>query len=575
MPPIRELDAPTGGLQTNSSVAGSQQDLARTQISAFNDLGGAVGGVARAAGNTADDLYDKLVVQKELSTGSAAFAATMKNLVTDWNDLAKSSDPNDDTIADTFLNGKLEDALTKFEGGFTTDRGKLWAQNQANQFRQHMYEKTSADTESRANLAVANNITIAGNQLASLAQSDPTSIDTALASVDDSIGALISNSSGLDGVDAAAATTKATQALKEQIVKAGFQGMITTNPEAFLEQLKGGKLDRYSQYLNGTDQTQLEAMANAQINARQADAKAAQVETVRQNKVTNDRAVISLLQNTVQPDGTLKVPQGAMTTLLNDIGSLPDMDPSLLTSTKNVLDAITSDAAAGVQVADVPEIYNDFSARAFLSPADPNHLTVQEVYQARANRQLSDKSRAFFTDALSDGVQDPQKAADEKYLTAFFDGVKPVIQGGGGLLEAPSGAGTQRFYQFQVDMRNAFYNGKAAGKSTNDLLNPTSKDYILGPNNRGLAPYVLTITPQDAAKNALGAAQPLAPILPALSADPYNENLGTFLGGFYQGAPAATPDASTGTLNQQDLAVPQWDGKETPEQYLKRVNGTK
>lgn len=564
MPNIRQLNAGAGGLQTETGAQNAFSDLARTQAITMSQAGAAIDRGISSVGVEGQKLVDKYAIQSEISKGSAALAVLNQNLNTQWNGLAKDNDPNDNTIAEKFQNGVLEKSLDDYVNSFETEKGQLWAQTQADNLRQHWYEKTTADTTTRAGIALKQNIDTTIDSLAATA-GDPHSLDLALGLASDSIDALVQSSPGLSGVDAASATKTLLQDAREKITVAGLTAMAQANPVAFKADLEAGKFNRYTGAMPpGFDKT-LSDYVETQIKTQAADDRAAVALKKKENEDNADAAATGLITSAFADDGSLRLPKDYFKTVTNKIApmpgmiSRPDSVRSLIAFGKTVQD----DIAKGIDAKDVPEVYQDFRQRAFLPATDPRHLTLQEVMQARADHQLSDKSFTLYKEAVAPASQDPGKAADAKYFEAFLRGYKPAITNTTDLNPAADVQGDQRFYQFTVDMQDALDAGHVAGKSTAELLNPNSSSYILGPGARGLVPYLLASDIHDLKGFDLTKpVPPLAPIVPLLASP--EEGQDAFLKGFY-----GTPDGGKPQLVLSTIAPR--SANETPAEYLKRT----
>lgn len=529
---IREYEAGTAGLQTSQAGINAFEDVARLQRANWGEVGREIG---RGIGKI-EEKIELRQTQKEMNEGAAAFAALWSNKNQAWNDLEKATDPNDATIAPKFLNDDLEPSLEGFVSSFKTEKGRQWAQNQVDNLRQHFFEKTTADLATRARSAVNANLMETGNITSNLVMQDPSSLDAAIGFIKSSVQQQIEDAGALTGTDAGELASTITQQSVENVVQAAFIGMAQKNPQAFLDDLASGALDKYTGGIDAKTIKTISDYATSQLKAQEADAKAAVVAQEKADKAAVDKAVVDLLRDTLQPDGTLMVPVDAKKRLMDNIAPMPGAVPADITTTSNFLDAVREDAAKGVKATTTPEIYQDFSRRSFLSPGDPNVLTQREILKARTDRLLSDADATLFLKNISEDVQDPEKVADNNYFKAFLEGYKSSITKSS--MMTPDGAGDQRYYQFTRDMLARFNAGKANGRSSSELLTPTSQYFILGPNARELAKYQLTLA--EATANMQEGAQTVTPTLaPVVSSQAApSESLDTFLTGLYGGTSA-------------------------------------
>lgn len=557
MPNIRQLDAPDNGLQTTDRASNAFADLARTQAITANEAGNAVGSGIHAAGAAAQTYVDKVQSVKEISTGGAALAVLNDNLNNQWNNLAKNADPNDDSIADTFREGDLETSLTKFVDGFTTERGKLWAQGQADNLRQHYYEKTSADTATRAGQAVTSNFDTMVNSAAA-SVTDTHGLDLALGMVSDATDGIINNSPALTGVDAGQLKTTMLDKGRQSVIAGGLKNMAEANPAQFLKDLQAGAFKRYTDELPPTVADSLEAFAGTQVKAAEADAKAAIAAQDKANKDAANEAAKTIVSSTVADDGSLQLPPDFFKATTQQLAQMPGASAGTVQAVINYGRAIQKEQAAGVKPTTVPEVFTDFRARAVLPDDNPNKLTQTEVLTARADGKLSDRDFTNLNAIVT--AKDPGAVNDQRYLQQFFNGVRPAIVPPG----AADGYHASRYAQFQQDMEKRFDDGRAAGISTRDLLDPTSKNYILGKNNADLPRYLLdSATPLvDGTVNPQPVAPTLAPLFPQ---------------GFTQidEAARATALVNGSVFNGQPIALPAAprNAGESAADYLKRTGG--
>ncbi len=131
---------------------------------------------------------------KEISTGAATFAKLQENLTKQWNDQAKTADPNDPSVAAKFRETVLEPALENFKGQFNTEKSQQFAEQKAESLRSHLYEKTAADMSSLAGIAVRKNINDSTTSMSNTAILDPSSVPNLLKGVDHSIAGIVGSS---------------------------------------------------------------------------------------------------------------------------------------------------------------------------------------------------------------------------------------------------------------------------------------------------------------------------------------------------------------------------------------------
>jgi hypothetical protein len=268
MPNIREVNAGNIGLQPTEIGVEATAGAARRIGAFYNQAGNALAETGQRAGGAIRDAGDAAVKfedHREISAGIKNGTDLMANLTNMWNQTIKAPglDPNDPSVAAKFKAETLEPALQQFQSGFNTEASQTWAQHFVGQYRQHMSEKTSADMSKLAGDAVQTNITQTINRLGSMARSDPSSLDFAMKTIDESIGAIVASSPTLSPTDAAKARTEVSQKAKEGIVKSAVMGMIEKNPGIDL----GAIEKKYSDYINGPELAMFAKAAKTQARS--------------------------------------------------------------------------------------------------------------------------------------------------------------------------------------------------------------------------------------------------------------------------------------------------------------------
>lgn len=290
MPQLKPFDAGDIGLRPSEigveskAAAGRRVGSAFSQISdSLNQTGARFGQAIREAG----DAVVNYAAHQEISHGSAALAGMVSGLTDQWNTISKSADPNDPTTGKAFLANNLEPALQNFQGGFLTEAGQNWAQAHVNEFRQHMFQKTTADMSAAAGQAVAINQEKLINGLSNTVHGDPSSLDFALKTVEDATGSLVDSSPNLTGVDAQTHKAALVQKGKELITKSAAIGYIEKTG-----QIPPWASDpKYAQYINGAELKTFEGYAKAQQRSAQLQEKQLQL---YQKQQATDNAHVDL-----------------------------------------------------------------------------------------------------------------------------------------------------------------------------------------------------------------------------------------------------------------------------------------
>src|SRR5687767_2316708 len=145
MPQIKGYEAPDLGLQPSERASDAHAGAARTigamsssAAASLRQAGSAIGEGVATAGTAAV----RYIEHREISHGASTYAALNDKLTTQWNEMAKTADPNDPTVAARFREQVLEPALQDYGKGFLTEGGLKFAQGRTESIRNHMFVKT-------------------------------------------------------------------------------------------------------------------------------------------------------------------------------------------------------------------------------------------------------------------------------------------------------------------------------------------------------------------------------------------------------------------------------------------------
>lgn len=455
---IKEYDS-NATLKPSAQPAGYAAQTAMGDLRTQQEIGQVIGGAVAGAGRVADNAYNKFVVQPEVAKGGAVGTGLVNSLTQSWNDLAKNADPADGSIAKNFTEKTLEPALAKFIDSFQTPAGKEWAIKQAQNYRDHFQSMLLADTTSRAASAAVITHNETTNNLSNLAAADPTSLDFALAQSAELWKNTKANL-GLDGAKAAALDV-AHQAADKELVGAALKSLADRNPTQFIKDLASGKFSQYDKYLGADDKLTIRKYAEAAEKTKAVDASAADAARVRAEKAAVDKATNDIYANyfIVGDDNSVHIKDGFAGAALQ-IGAMPGATETTVTSIIAAGRAITNDERARVNRTSDPDVFHDFSARAYLNDNDPNKLKIQEIYQARGANQISNADFAFFNSAVT--KKDPVVAEDRKVFDQWYGGMKGFIDKSN-LFSQDSPEAKERAAQFARDKWSEYEAARAAG----------------------------------------------------------------------------------------------------------------
>lgn len=296
MPNIKSYEAPALGLRPSEtgveSVAGAARrvgafynqeagslqqlgsetaQLGNDKARMFNSLGRNASSDIEAAG----DVYLKYETHKEVSQGSAVASDMLVDLDNKWNEIKKTADPNDPSVRQKFMEEVVKPRLEKFQNGddngqtFTTEDSQKFAQGIVNKYYDHFNTKTSADMATMAGIAAHQNAQRTINSLSNAVYSDPSTLQTALDTLDHSTGHIASSSPTLDAETAARVKGELDLKGKEALIKSAALGAIqkSADPEKTAEEW----IKKYPDQINGSEAKMFAGYARGQIRARNYD----------------------------------------------------------------------------------------------------------------------------------------------------------------------------------------------------------------------------------------------------------------------------------------------------------------
>lgn len=562
MPTIRQFQAPDDNLQANGLGSSALEQEARINRIDANEAGAAVGGGISALGAPAQQAYDQLVQQPEISRLTSQAAVGMLALTRQYNATINSSDPNDTTVTQKFFDETLDPYLSKLADQATTPAGRDYVQKYSDTLRSHFGTQAAADQVSRAGTAAVGNYQTGTNSWSLAANADPTVAPVALQQADADVKATV-DALNLDPQQAAEMTAKLTQSRKAAISLSAIEGMARNNPTQFSQDLDAGKHDDLMANLDPSQQSAARAYAKDQVKADEAAQKAQLTIQAKQDKQAADQAQLKLLGSGVpQSDGSMLYTPDQIKSIFQPggYGTMPGVTGPEARALRESMIASNERIAKGVTTRTDPLLYQDFQERTFLPAENPRALKPSEVAQAVIDNKISNADAQKFYTGIKD--RDPTKAADEKLYSSFIAGpAKQLVLGSYTNNAAPDYVGGQNWYQFQQDFRRTYEAGLAQGKTAAQLLTPGSKDYIL--LNFPVKKYQFSAdVPQDYSNPSV--------IPPVQGVANPNESLTDFLGNDYsQFMPPSTYQEAAHVKER----VPVRNPGESIADFLKRTGG--
>lgn len=505
---IRQYTSPNAesGLHPSDEGAAAWERAGRQIGASYHQEGQDIGAGVKQVG----DAIEQHDTMAEMSKGAADMAALQDTLTTNWNNTAKSADPNNANLASDWREKQLEPAIAEWEGGFQTKQGQMWAMEQGDRMRQHLYEKTAADQSTLAGDALVSNLNALQVHASNIVRNDPSSVDAVHGMVDSAITATVNSTPNLSADVASKARTEIADKVHAEVAQSAVIGAADKNPDAARTMLNSPSV---TDHLDGSQVKTLESYVDGQQRASIEAQKAEAAAQKAQDKQDYDGVVTQITAQTIQPDGSIKINPGYFTALTKAAFMPGAGDGSEIRSMINFGQEQVKRAAEGTPAITDPHVYADLKARATLPAGDPRALTLTDVYQAGANGQLSNHDFGFFKGWVSEAGKNPQKVADQKVLNQMEGGLKGFITNSN-MLNAGDPQRNQRYMEFQQQMQMRFDAGRADGKTAAQLISPASPDYIAKDINRfqisGQQSMDATIT------STQGNVQPLAPVGGAL-----------------------------------------------------------
>ena len=464
---IRPYEAPAGldlrpsetGIET---VAGNARRLGAygNQIAdTFNQEGQEVKGAVADSLQVGLDYMD----HREISAGAANFAQFMAQKNAEWEDTAKNADPNDPSVKQKFLEENLEPAMQQFQQGFNTEKSQAWAEHAVDQYRNHMFEKTSATMATLAGEAVKVNVAKTINGLSSAVAIDPSthSIDNAFQTLDHSVGAMVDSSPTIGVEQGAAIKGEVAQHAKEQIVKSAVSSMITKNPNIDLDAIQ----KKYGDYIKGDEMKQFQKAAQTQAKVdflqnraieRERDYQATKAAGADFSKTLSDNV-------TFDPDGKVSVKpefyKGVMDTVKKYPGAADDTARALIQFGEH------QQAVKRETIVTDPAAQSDLLARM----SDPKNPTTETQILMEANKSKLDAHATSNLLAL-------RKALDESPIKtpefqAIFGAAKSTME--------QAYDGHERFANFAYQFLPAYQAAVRNGTLKPDDLDVTKEDSLI------------------------------------------------------------------------------------------------
>jgi hypothetical protein len=495
MPNIRTYEAPQLGIQPSeqgvqaATGAGNRIGRFYNQVAAGTEEVG--NQTARGVSSAVRDVGEQIVKyaeHREIGLGAATYATLNNNLSQKWDDISKTADPNDPTVATKYRDEVVEPALEKFRDGFLTEGGQRFAEARIDSMRNHFFTKTTADMSSLAAQAVLVNQRQTENAFSNTASTDPSSVPSLIGQVDGIVGDLVNSSPNLRGADAAKARMQLTQRMKEKIIEAGAVGAVarSNNPEATAKEWG----ERFPEFISGDKLKMLSQNARQQIRAARTDAAYADHLREKDAQRASDAQEQDILKRLYSDD-----PQQQSSVSTRSIVN----DPLLNRQAKERMIGVVNRELKPETAAQVSaSTTNTILDRIRRPEGDPQRISdLNPIYDEFIAGKLTKTDFKFLRDELVQS-RTPEGARLGDRKSELIKAVSGAITNSNPIQGKLDPSGDQNKYRFTVDLDAEIAAYRKAGRNPYDLLDPAKPDYFARPEN--LSRYQTSL--QESIRNA-------------------------------------------------------------------------
>lgn len=483
MPKFPEYEAPASDVSLRPTETGIDafQQAARRIGAFYSQAAEDVSATGRTIGNAvqvAGDQAVKFEVNREITAGGKNFATMVANKTDEWNRIAATADPNDPTVKQRFLES-MEPDLEKFANqGFLTEDGKRWAREHVDQFRLHMAQKTTADTNRIAGEAARANSQEMVNQYSNAVYKDASDLDNTIKFITNTINAQYATHPV--GGESSADRIKHIDDSISQVVKSAAIGIIR----------RSGKLPdwvddpKYSKYISKNELDQFVKAAQVQQRTDRAMQREEEREAREQknsevrigaNKIFNDNVTFD------PASGKVRINPQFFQDAIDLVHKHGDADNAATTG-KTLIDwGENEQKDASSAVVSDPAVRADLMGRM----GDKDKPTSEiEILRARADNRLSRQDTSdmlALQKALTDRPEgESMKAQRKQFLTRY----EPMIDAAfNQAVGSHSVLGSQKMYEFEMALRDKEKSLIQQGKDPTSLYRPNSPDFFGAPEN--------------------------------------------------------------------------------------------
>lgn len=409
--------------------------------------------IERAGGAimNAADIVQKNNERAEISDLNAKLAKAQADWTIEWNETLKTADPADKTLAERFNQG-LEERLAGVREGIETRAGELHFEQSSSRLKAHFAETAYQGQSTLAGIKAKEDYEQARNSRQAALINDPSAFQLTLEMENEDVESRVAN-----GLPRATAEQLRNES-RLLYAKAALRGWAKLDPSYAKEQLASGQWD---QFLSGEAKVQMVGEADQEIRGRMVEAE--------RLRAANER-IVKEQQEKTQTEFLTKIVQGSLKA--NDILS-SNLDFAQRHQMLNILDShnkseLKTDKALMADLFDRIHTTEDDPRKI----KDEKELNAFVVQKKLTIEDLNVLRKEFQGRTTSEGK------AEGDWKQDFYRVARGKLTKSNDLLGVKDPEGDERYLQFRIMADKAIEDGKKAGKSPAQLLNPESPDYV-------------------------------------------------------------------------------------------------
>jgi hypothetical protein len=405
-------------------------------------------------------LVMKAVEQQEVSDIDAKMAKARAEWTVKLQERAASSPPGDMSFASKF-NEDFASYLSEMGGGVQTGAGRKAFKANAANLGAHFSERAGLYQIQSAGLKAKQDYSVALDANRNTVLNDPTQFDSILKSMDSALD----NPSGPYAQMPAAARDELRTTTRKELALSTAQGVIRLDPELGLKKLKDGDWDAY---LDADKKFALEKNAEVGIQGKRIEAE--RVERAREKAE----------QKAQEATGNAFVAK-----LITDPTSLSAKDiaqSNLKWEDKWRFNTMLETAIKPDAIKTDPKVMLDLWTRVHLPDGAEGKITKEEDVESMFGKGLSlPDVNALRSEIQGRRTDDGRLESDLK--ENFLKQARAFISDSNQFFKDPKG--DENVYKFMAGFFPKYLDGRRAGKTPQQMLDPDSPDYL----GRDMAKY--------------------------------------------------------------------------------------